>query len=180
MREALELPESDLTAATALLDARYLAGDRDMAAEFLQRYRDARWRRPPGSFVARLLDEQDKRHSRFGDTIFLLEPDLKSGPGGMRDMCAGRWAAFARFGTGDPVGPARRWARCRPARPSAFEAARDFLLKVRVALHLEAGRRQDQLRFDLQERIAPALYRDVVIRVGGRRALRRWRPRSRR
>ena len=50
-------------------------------------------------FVARLRAEQKARHSRFGDTIFLLEPDLKNGPGGMRDLCVGRWAAMARFGT---------------------------------------------------------------------------------
>jgi [protein-PII] uridylyltransferase len=165
VREALELPDSDLTAATALLDARYLAGDRDMAAEFLQRYRGKVAGSSPGSFVARLIDEQEKRHSRFGDTIYLLEPDLKSGPGGIRDMCAGRWAAFARFGTGDPVA-LRDLGQMSARQAAAFEAARDFLLKVRVAVHLEAGRRQDQLRFDLQERIAPRLYPGVT-RVAG-------------
>ena len=49
--------------------------------------------------MARLRAEQKARHCRFGDTIFLLEPDLKNGPGGMRDLCVGRWAATARFGT---------------------------------------------------------------------------------
>ncbi len=165
IREALELPESDLTAATALLDARYLAGNSGMAAEFLQRYRDRVAGSSPGSFVARLLAEQEKRHSRFGDTIYLLEPDLKSGPGGIRDMCAGRWAAFARFGTGDPFA-LRELGQMSARQAAAFEAARDFLLKVRVALHLETGRRQDQLRFDLQERLAPALYPHVA-RVAG-------------
>jgi [protein-PII] uridylyltransferase len=165
VREALELPDSDLTAATALLDARYLAGDRDMAAEFLQSYRGKVAGSSPGSFVARLIDEQEKRHSRFGDTIYLLEPDLKSGPGGIRDMCAGRWAAFARFGTGDPIA-LRDLGQMSARQASAFEAARDFLLKVRVAVHLEAARRQDQLRFDLQERIAPRLYPGVT-RVAG-------------
>ena len=119
--------------------------------------------------MARLLAEQEKRHSRFGDTIYLLEPDLKSGPGGIRDMCAGRWAAFARFGTGDPFA-LRDLGQMSARQAAAFEAARDFLLKLRVALHLEAGRRQDQLRFDLQERLAPALYPHVA-RGGRRRAL---------
>jgi [protein-PII] uridylyltransferase len=164
VREALELPESDLTAATALLDARYVAGDAEMAAEFLQSYRK-RVGDSSGGFVARLLAEQEKRHSRFGDTIYLLEPDLKSGPGGIRDMCAGRWAAFAAFGTGDPLA-LRDLGHMSARQAAAFEAARDFILKVRVALHLEAGRRQDQLRFDLQERLAPALY-PQVSRVAG-------------
>jgi [protein-PII] uridylyltransferase len=165
VREALELPESDLTAATALLDARYVAGDAAMAAEFLQRYRARVAGSSPGSLVARLLEEQEKRHSRFGDTIYLLEPDLKSGPGGVRDMCAGRWAAFARFGTGDPVA-LRDLGQMSARQAAAFETARDFLLKLRIALHLEAGRRQDQLRFDLQERLAPGLYPGVA-RVAG-------------
>ena len=163
--EALELPDSDLTAATALLDARFVAGDSEMAAEFLQAYRGRVAGSSPGSLVARLIDEQQKRHSRFGDTIFLLEPDLKSGPGGVRDLCAGRWAAFARFGTGDPYA-LRDLGQMSPRQAAAFETARDWLLKVRIAVHLEAGRRQDQLRFDLQEKVAPRLYRHVPIAAG--------------
>jgi [protein-PII] uridylyltransferase len=163
--EALELPDSDLTAATALLDARFVAGDVEMAAEFLQAYRGRVAGSSPGSLVARLIDEQQRRHSRFGDTIFLLEPDLKSGPGGVRDLCAGRWAAFARFGTGDPYA-LRDLGQMSPRQAAAFETARDWLLKLRIAVHLEAGRRQDQLRFDLQEKVAPRLYRHVPIAAG--------------
>ena len=163
VREALELPDSDLTAATALLDARFIAGDeahggRVPHACITRKVAGAR----PGSFVARLQDEQIKRHSRFGDTIFLLEPDLKSGPGGVRDLCAGRWAASARFGSGEPSA-LREMGQMSARQAAAFETARDWLLKVRIALHLEAGRRQDQLRFDLQERIARRLYRHVAV-----------------
>jgi [protein-PII] uridylyltransferase len=161
IREALELPDSDLTAATALLDARFLAGDEAMAADFLTQYHAKVAGASPGSFVARLQEEQTKRHSRFGDTIFLLEPDLKSGPGGIRDLCAGRWAASARFGSGDPSA-LREMGQMSARQAVAFETARDWLLKLRIALHLEAGRRQDQLRFDLQEKIARRLYRHVA------------------
>jgi [protein-PII] uridylyltransferase len=161
-REALELPESDLTAATALLDARFLGGDEVMAVEFLKDFHAKVAGARPGSFVARLQAEQIKRHSRFGDTIFLLEPDVKSGPGGVRDLCAGRWAASARFGSGDPEA-LRAMGQMSARQVAAFETARDWLLKLRIALHLEAGRRQDQLRFDLQAKIAPRLYRQVEI-----------------
>jgi [protein-PII] uridylyltransferase len=163
--EALELPSSDLAAATALLDARYLVGDQGMAAKFLEEYHHRVAGSSPGSFIERLLDEQKKRHSRFGDTIFLLEPDLKSGPGGVRDMCAGRWAAYARFETSDPT-KLRDGGHMSARQAAAFEAARDWLLKARLALHLAAGRRQDQLRFDFQEQIAPRLYRHVVVSPG--------------
>ncbi len=162
LREALELPDSDLTAATALLDARFLAGDSLMAGDFLRQYHAKVAGTSPGSFVARLQDEQQKRHSRFGDTIFLLEPDVKSGPGGVRDLCAGRWAASARFGSGEPFA-LREMKHMSPRQALAFETARDWLLKLRIALHLEAGRRQDQLRFDLQAKVAPRLYPHVVV-----------------
>ncbi len=158
IHEALELPKTDLTAATALLDARFVAGDRTMADRFLAKYGGRVAGASPDILVARLREEQGKRHQRFGGTIFLLEPDLKSGPGGIRDMCAGRWAALARFGTGAPP-ILRDLGEMSARQAAAFESARDWFLKVRIALHLAAGRKQDQLKFQYQETIAPQLYR---------------------
>jgi [protein-PII] uridylyltransferase len=163
--EALELPATDLTAATALLDARFLAGDRALADRFLALYGARVASATPDGLVARLRAEQRARHSRFGDTIFLLEPDLKNGPGGLRDLCAGRWAALARFGTGNPRA-LEALGEMSARQADAFEAAREWLLKVRIAVHLAAGRRQDQLRFDLQEQIAPVLYGGARVPPG--------------
>jgi [protein-PII] uridylyltransferase len=163
--DALDLPAADLTAATALLDARYLAGDRALADRFLALYGARVAGASPDGFVARLRAEQRARHSRFGDTVFLLEPDLKNGPGGLRDLCAGRWAALARFGTGSPRA-LQDLGEMSARQAAALETARDFLLKVRVAVQLAAGRRQDQLRFDIQEKIAPALYGHVRVPPG--------------
>jgi [protein-PII] uridylyltransferase len=163
--DALALPARDLTAATALLDARYLAGDRTLADRFLALYGARVAGSAPDGFIARLRAEQRARHSRFGDTIFLLQPDLKNGPGGVRDLCAGRWAALARFGTGNPR------ALCdlgemSARQAAALEAAREWLLRVRVAVHLAARRRQDQLRFDMQEKVAPLLYGNLRLPAG--------------
>ncbi len=167
--EALELPKTDLTAATALLDARFLVGDQAMADRFLALFGGRVAGAAPDSFVARLRAEQRTRHSKFGDTIFLLQPDLKSGPGGLRDLCAGRWAALARFGTGMPAA-LRDLGEMSARQAASFEAARDWFLRVRVALHLAAGRRQDQLRFDYQEKIAPVLYPDAKGVAGDARS----------
>ena len=91
-------------------------GTRSWPDKFLDAFRARVAKTAAEDFVARLRAEQKARHSRFGDTIFLLEPDLKNGPGGMRDLCVGRWAAAARFGTvrshaapgaGGDDGPAR-------------------------------------------------------------------------
>ncbi len=158
--EALELPAGDLTAATALLDVRFLRGDAGLGERFSHLFRTRLAGKSPGAFVARLRAEQRARHSRFGDTIFLLEPDLKSGPGGFRDLCAGRWAAATRFGTGDPGALGER-GEMSARQVSSIEAARDWLLRVRIGLHLQAGRKQDHLRFEFQEQLGPMLYPHV-------------------
>jgi [protein-PII] uridylyltransferase len=155
--DGLALPNKDLAAATALLDARYLVGDRQLASEFVARYEARVAGTAPDSFVARLREEQESRHSRFGDTIFMLEPELKSGLGGIRDLCVGRWAAQSCFGASTPERLAAL-GEMSLRQSQALSQAVDFMLSLRVALHLAAGRRQDQLRFDLQERIAPQLY----------------------
>jgi [protein-PII] uridylyltransferase len=163
--QALALPATDLAAATALLDARFLIGDEQLSQRFLADYHARVAATAAQDFVARLREEQKKRHGRFGATIFLLEPDLKNGPGGVRDLCTGRWAAVARFGTSDP----RRLQDLgvmTERLATAFEAAREWLLRIRIAMHTTAGRRQDQLRFALQEALAPVLCPNVKMVEG--------------
>ncbi len=160
VKEALELPRTDLTAATALLDLRFLVGDRALGDRFQALYGARVGGSSPDGFVGRLRAEQHARHSKFGDTIFLLEPDLKSGPGGIRDMCAGRWAAQARYTTGDPEA-LRDLGHMSPRQAAAFEQAREWFLRVRIALHLQAGRKLDRLGFEMQEKLGPMLYGHV-------------------
>ena len=157
--DGLGLPDKDLAAATALLDARFLVGDSQLASDFLSRYQARVAGTTPDSLVARLREEQEGRHSRFGDTIFMLEPDLKNGQGGIRDLCVGRWAAQAGFHASTPAS-LEALGEMSSRQSEALSQAIDFILKLRLALHLTAGRRQDQLRFDLQERIAPIFHAD--------------------
>src|SRR5580692_10290615 len=164
-KQALALPEADLAAATALLDARFLTGDQELAEKFLADFRARVAATAAEDFVARLRAEQKARHSRFGDTIFLLEPDLKNGPGGMRDLCVGRWAAMARFGTSDTQALLAKGVMTGRL-AQAFVAATEWLLRVRIAMHAAAGRRQDHLRFALQEAVAPVLYPEARDRGG--------------
>lgn len=160
--DGLGLPDRDLAAATALLDARFLVGDKALAADFIERYEAKVTRTTPDSLVARLREEQESRHSRFGDTIFMLEPDIKSGPGGIRDLCVGRWAAKARFRFANPA-RLEALGEMSSRQAEALSSAIHFMLRLRTALHLAAGRRQDQLRFDLQERIAPIFHPEFKI-----------------
>ena len=140
-KEAAMLAERDLPSATALLSGRLVAGDADLASEVVERVREG-WARKPRRAVQELMEDAGQRRERFGDAAFLLEPDLKSSRGGLRDFHALYW-----LGAADP-----RFAEAE-LRPGCVEA-HDLLLTVRVELHRRTGRPGD--RFVLQEQDAVA------------------------
>ncbi len=171
-RGAARLARGDLATATALLDARHIAGDRRLTAELVRATQSAV--APggnPNDLIAVLADEQRGRHDRFGASLYLLEPNLKQGIGALRDLATALWAAQAR------------WASPRPDRdPPGADAlvaalvglghltrrqgdvlvhARAFQLRIRALVQLAARRRFDQLTFEIQEAIAPRLYPDA-------------------
>jgi [protein-PII] uridylyltransferase len=147
----------DLDSATALLDLRPVVGDRSLA---LQVRTEAlhRLRRRPARFLEALARADQGRRARAGDAAEVLEPDLKDGAGGLRDVQSLRWASAALVGTVgvDPLVPAGYVAAPDRAR---LARAYDRLLGARVGLHLtaldrgEAGR-TEQLRLDLQDPVA--------------------------
>jgi [protein-PII] uridylyltransferase len=165
--ETLDLAGSDLATATSVLDARPLAGDPAPAAALARDLPRAlgRMGRGPNGFIDRLIAEKQSRHAKFGDTLYLLEPNVKHGQGALRDLQTGLWAARARWRVRKlaelvPLGAAT--AR----QVEALAAARELLLKIRVALHLAARRRMDQLTFEMQEAIAPRFFPDARVRDG--------------
>lgn len=147
----------DLPSATILLDWRHLAGDRALS--------DALWQRAAEGilahselplFIERLRREVEQRHARFGGSVYLLEPDVKNGAGGLRDLDIARWAGKARWGVGEVDGMVRFGALV--AREAAeIREAEDMLWRIRNLLHASAGRRSDRLTFDKQEICAAAL-----------------------
>ena len=141
LREALRLADDEMEVASGLLDARCVWGDAGLVAELLDGTRD-RWRRSARRRLIELADAVAARHETSGDVAFLLEPDLKAGRGGLRDVVALRAAA-----AGTPV----------VELPAAVEAAADGLLAVRVELQRQTGRPSDRLVLEEQDRIAPAL-----------------------
>ena len=162
--EAVELAHADLPTATALLDLRFVAGD----APRLDALRERAWRglfneAALPAFFARLEEERTARHARFGGSVYLLEPDVKSGAGGQRDLDAAHWIVRARFkvsNAGASGATRSAWQELvqlgvlvtREA--VEIEAAEELLWKVRNRLHAHAGRRSDRLSFEAQETIA--------------------------
>lgn len=140
--ECAAIATERLDAATAMLDLRYLAGNEGVAADAAARVRAVIDTDPDG-FVARLRDGVAVRASRYGSTAHLLEPELKEGAGGLRDIQTIRWIGSL---AGTPV--------LREREREALEAAEEFLTRVRSALHLETGRRTDRLVLDHQPSIA--------------------------
>src|SRR4051794_6593849 len=143
VKEASRLAAEDLDTATSLLDVRHLAGDQRLTAE-LRREGLRRWQDRARVWLGALSERVKQRHQASGEVAFLLEPDLKDGRGGLRDVHALNWAtkAGAVLLRGDD------WA---------LAAAYDVLLGARVELHRLAGRPGDILALQEQDGVAAAL-----------------------
>ncbi len=141
--EAVKLADTDLDTATSLLDCRHLAGDPALT----ERLKDAaldRWRKRAKRWLAELSTSVRKRHQERGEVAFLLEPHLKEGRGGLRDVHALRWAQVARTVLLDDD-------------DDTLGTHYSTLLAARVELHRVTGRVGDVLRLEEQDAVATAL-----------------------
>lgn len=142
-REALRLAADDLDTATSLLAARVVAGDADLGGELAERAL-ALWRKRARRWLGELSRTVKERHERAGEVAFLLEPDLKDGRGGLRDVHAFRWAE-----TADRV--------MLEGDDAAVAEAYETILSARVELHRVTGRPGDRLLLEEQDAVAEAL-----------------------
>lgn len=129
----------------ALLDARLVAGPRDLFDRFTTTFHTPSTHACVLAALSRLVDE---RHGRFNATLYQLEPDVKEAPGALRDLAATRTIAMLT----DPL-----LLRRGPADPERIREAEDFFLRVRSALHLASDRNANVLSHELQERTAESL-----------------------
>ncbi|HWP59081.1 MAG TPA: [protein-PII] uridylyltransferase [Candidatus Acidoferrales bacterium] len=154
--ESIRLAGRDIKVKTSLLDARYLAGDRALFAEFEKAVHDYLVQRNGQRFIREKLEENRQRHERFGASVYLLEPDVKEGEGGLRDIHAALWIAKVRRNARDLRDLVDKGILSERELAELAEA-QDFLWRVRNELHFSSGKHQDQLTFEEQEKIAPAL-----------------------
>jgi [protein-PII] uridylyltransferase len=158
--ECIKMAKDDLTIQTALLDGRYLWGNKDLFDEFQQRFREKVIMVSGRQFVDAKLDERDERHQRMGDTRYVVEPNLKEGKGGLRDLQTLYWIGKYIYGV-------ERWRELvkhdviTADDAAAFKKAVNFLFSVRCALHYLTNRPQESLTFDVQNQLAQTLgYKD--------------------
>lgn len=151
--ECVRLAATDLKIKTALIDARYVCGDRPLAEEFDRALERDIKPRATAKFFREKLNESQERHHEYGDSVYLLEPQLKEGQGGLRDLHTALWIAKIKF----KVSGLRELAVkgvMNATELAEIEHARDFLFRVRNAMHFLTRSHQDQLTFDLQEQVA--------------------------
>src|SRR5438045_847274 len=156
IKEAIAQANSDMRTKTAMLEARFLAGNTELATEFREQFRSKCVVGHERDYVELRMEDQVARHKKFGDSVYLQEPNLKSGCGGLRDYQNLLWITYFKEGslsTNQLVG--KDWLSESDQR--RIERAYDFLLRLRTDLHYATGRATDILHLNLQEQIASRL-----------------------
>ena len=150
------LAESDMRVRTALLDARFLCGDFALYEDFEKRVESHLLKKGVKRFIREKLDENRARHEQYGGSVYLLEPEVKEGEGGLRDIQTARWIARAKLKAKDLDALALNGI-VSTGDIAHLKESQDFLLRVRNELHFSSGKHQDQLTFEQQENVSSAL-----------------------
>src|SRR5262249_34213414 len=141
---------------TSLLDTRSICGDRPLYDEFTRALEREVKARGTAKFLRQTLAAIESRHHEYGDSVYLLEPHLKMGQGGLRDLHAAMWIAKIKFKVADMRELVVKGV-VSAGELGELEGARDFLFRVRNALHFASAAHQDQLTFEFQELLAANL-----------------------
>jgi len=154
--QCVRLSLSDMTIRTALLDARLILGDEKLFADFRHRFRKDVLETDARAFIAAKLAEQDARHSRAGASRYQVEPNIKEGAGGLRDLHTLHWLAKHLY----PDKAEEEFVEAgvfTPHEYRSFRRCESFLWTVRCQLHFLTGRPEERLSFDLQRAMAERL-----------------------
>jgi [protein-PII] uridylyltransferase len=168
--DCLRLAKSDVTIRTSLLEQRFLVGDEALATTLSDRLWSELFERTGPEFVQLKLTERADRHKRQGGSRYLLEPNVKEGKGGLRDLQTLFWIAKYLHRAQTP-GELVKVGAFTPAEYRVFADAADFLWMTRVHLHLLTNRPVEQLTFDTQVEIAAMLGYEATR---GQRAVERF------
>ncbi|MCW0438395.1 Bifunctional uridylyltransferase/uridylyl-removing enzyme [Xanthomonas sacchari] len=164
---------ADQTVLTALIEARPLQADAAAKTALAAAIAPQRvW--PPREFFMAKREELQARHQRFGDTADNLEPDIKDGPGGLRDLHTLGWMALRAFGVRD-LEPLIGLGHVGGDEAAALRRERRELARLRYGLHLVANRPEERLRFDYQKTLAQRLgFSDDVESLGVEKMMQRF------
>ena len=164
--ECVKLARADMTIRTGLLESRLLTGDGALARNLQRRFRDEVVKGTGAQFVAAKLKERDDRHARAGASRFMVQPNVKEGKGGLRDLHTLFWIA-QYLHPADSLDAVMRLDMFQGREVRAFVGAFDFLEAVRAHLHFVTGRPEERLTFDVQPEVARRMGYHDRPRPGG-------------
>lgn len=172
--DCLRLAKSDITIRTAILEARYIWGDQELYTELRKKFQVKIVARTGPAFIEAKLAERDQRHQRMGDSRYVVEPNIKDGKGGLRDLHTLFWIAKYLYKTDDisklvdrGVFAADEYRR--------FVNAQGFLWRLRCHLHYLTGRPEERLTFDVQRELATRMgYTDHAGAKGVERLMKHY------
>ncbi|KAA0693127.1 [protein-PII] uridylyltransferase [Halopseudomonas laoshanensis] len=171
--ECQEEARADITVITNLMESRTLSGDEQLRQDMISAISaDQMW--DDAQFFRAKRAEQQKRHAKYNDTEYNLEPNVKSSPGGLRDIQTIGWVALRHFGTNDLRELVER-GFLNEAEYNILASGRAFLWQVRFALHILAKRAEDRLLFDHQRTIAQMMgYEDNDSKLAVERFMQKY------
>jgi [protein-PII] uridylyltransferase len=172
--ECLRMARNDVTIRTALLEARYIWGDQPLFDELRARFDAEVVAATARDFVEAKLAERDARHEKLGDSRYVVEPNIKEGKGGLRDLHTLFWIAKYVYRVGSVEALTAKAVLTR-AEANRFLKAEAFLWDVRFTLHYLAGRAEERMTFDLQPELARRLgYADRSTAKGVERFMKHY------
>ncbi|MBF0426516.1 MAG: [protein-PII] uridylyltransferase [Magnetococcales bacterium] len=174
IQECVELASKEMEIRTSLLESRFLAGNKRLFRRYHTTLMDKTLLGDVEGFQRDKLVEQRQRHERFGNSMFYLEPNIKENPGGLRDIHTFVWISEYRYHV-KRIADLVEKGIISEEEFVTFQRCREFLLRVRNAMHYAAGRRDDRLTFQQQLEIAAAFgYRDRPHMRGVEQFMRRY------
>jgi [protein-PII] uridylyltransferase len=172
--ECIRMARADMTVRTATLEARFLTGDRNLFDQLVHRFETEVMPKTGPEFIAAKMAERDERHRQMGNTRYVVEPNIKDGKGGLRDLNTLFWIGkyFYQVKTSQElVGKGVLSA----AEYRHFSRAEDFLWAVRCHLHFLTGRADEKLTFDVQPELARRMgYLERLGMLGVERFMKRY------
>ena len=151
--ECIKLSKNDATICTSILESRYLTGDKDLFEQMLDRFYQEVVTKTTSQYIHAKLEERDERHKRLGATRYVVEPNVKDGKGGLRDLHTLFWIGKYYYRVRRRVELIEKGVFTR-ADYKLFVKCEDFLWAVRCHLHFLTGKAEERLSFDVQRELA--------------------------
>ncbi len=160
VKETIRMASADDSIRTALLDYRFVAGSEELFRESEKEIEDFLFYSGGDRFIGDKIREMRARHAKYGSTVYVLEPNVKEGRGGLRDLHTAIWAARVKYKARDLTGLRNKGVVSNQT-CLAIRRILSWLLRVRIQLHFLTGKKSDVLTFEVQERMADRFgYRD--------------------